>query len=192
LFNLVGKQVRPPHEMTAVWTHPKESYGQLEFALYGDFIKDPRFGANWSTEPWRSHPLGIERASHIGVVVRDVVAAKRLYCDVLDGLLLHEEVGPSGQQRAFVAVGEDTVVELIQPSSSSGLDGQDLAKNGDGIHSLIFKTSDLERAHDFLVSKQMRPEADGADTIVLGPDQAFGMVVGFTNRAIPNDPRPVA
>jgi hypothetical protein len=35
----------------------------------------------------------------------------------------------------------------------------------------------------------MRPEADGADSIVLGPEQAFGMVIGFTQRALPADPR---
>jgi catechol 2,3-dioxygenase-like lactoylglutathione lyase family enzyme len=189
LYNIVGRQVRPPHEMAAVWTHPKESYGQLEFALYGDFIKDPRFAENWSADPWRSHPLGIQGASHIGVVVRELAAAARLYCDVLGGVLLHEETGPSGNERAFVAIGDDTVVELIRPSSPSSLAGQDLEKNGEGIHSLIFKTTDLDQARKFLQAKGMRPEEDGTDTVVLGPDQAFGMVVGFTDRVLPNDPR---
>lgn len=189
LFNIVGTQVKPPHKMAAIWTHPKETSGQLEFAVYGDFTKDPRFEPNWSNTPWREHPLGIERSSHIGVVVRDLSVAKRLYCNVLGGTKIHEEEIPGRKQSAFVAVGEDTVVELIQPYSPSSLEGQDLEKSGEGIHSLIFKTKDLSRARDFLKTKQMRPEPDGADSIVLGPDQAFGMVVGFTQRVLPNDPR---
>lgn len=189
LFNIVGTQVKPPHKMAAVWTHPRETPGQLEFALYGDFTKDPRFEPHWSSAPWRVHPLGIERSSHIGVVVKDLAAAKRLYCDALGGTLMLEESTPGRKQSVFVAVGEDTVVELIQPASLTSVEGRDLERNGEGIHSLIFKTSDLGKARDFLVSKGMRPEADGADSLVLGPDQAFGMVVGFTQRTLPNDPR---
>ena len=189
LYNIVGTQVKPPHKMAAIWTHPRETPGQLEFALYGDFTKDPRFESNWSNAPWREHPLGIERSSHIGVVVRDVAAAKRLYCTVLGGTQIHEEETPGRKQSVFVAIGEDTVVELIQPHSPSSWEGQDLEKNGEGVHSLIFKTKDLGKARDFLRTKQMQPEQDGADSIVLGPDQAFGMVVGFTQRVLPNDPR---
>jgi len=49
LFNIVGKVVKPPHKMTAIWTHPKETSGQLEFAAYGDFIPDPRMESGWSS-----------------------------------------------------------------------------------------------------------------------------------------------
>ncbi len=189
LFNIVGKQIKPPHGMTAIWTHPRETYGQLEFAVAGDFTKDPRFAPTWSNVFWREHPLGIEGASHIGVTVSDLPAAKRLYCDVLGGTLLHEEEIQGRKQSAFVALGEDTVVELAQPHSPASPEGHDLQQNGEGIHSLIFKTKDLGRARDFLKAKHLRPEPDGADSIVLGPDQAFGMVLGFTQRALPNDPR---
>jgi hypothetical protein len=48
LYNIVGAQVKPPHRMTAVWTHPKETRGQLEFAVVGDLIKDPRLEPTWS------------------------------------------------------------------------------------------------------------------------------------------------
>jgi hypothetical protein len=73
-----------PHKMDAIWTHPRETPGQLEFALNGDFAKDPRFEPDWSNKPWRDHPLGIEGASHIGVVVGDMSKAKKLYVDVLE------------------------------------------------------------------------------------------------------------
>ena len=88
-----------------------------------------------------------------------------------------------------MAIGEDTVVELIQPTTAASLAGRDLEQNGDGIHSLIFRTADLGRAREYLESKGLDPEPDGAETIVLRPEQAFGMVVGFTQRMLPNDPR---
>jgi hypothetical protein len=61
--------------------------------------------------------------------------------------------------------------------------------NGEGIYSVTFTTRDLARANAFLKSKQLRPEPDGTESIVLGKDQAFGMVVGFTQRKLPNDQR---
>ena len=190
LFNIVGKTVKPPHKAAAIWTHPRETPGQLEFALAGDYTKDPRFEPGWSNALWREqHPLGIERASHITVVVRDMPSAKRLYCDVLGGKLIHEEQAAGRKESAFVAIGEDTVVELARPLSSVSLEGREMEANGEGVYALTFKTRDLARAGDFLRSKGLRPDADGADSIVLGKDQAFGMVVGFTRRALPNDPR---
>jgi hypothetical protein len=47
------------------------------------------------------------------------------------------------------------------------------------------------RAAEFLKSRGLRPEPDGGESIALGPDQAFGMVIGFTERRLPNDPRAV-
>jgi catechol 2,3-dioxygenase-like lactoylglutathione lyase family enzyme len=190
LFNIVGKQVKPGEEKFAIWTHPKETHGQLEFAVIGKYSIDPRLQPAWSNAYWaQQHPLGIERASHITVVVRDLPSAKRLYCDILAGKLMHEEETPGRKRSAFVAVGADTVVELAQPLSQSGPEGQEMERNGEGVYSVTFATRDLSRADTFLKSRQLRPEPDGADSIALGQNQAFGMVMRFTQRKLPNDPR---
>jgi extradiol dioxygenase family protein len=190
LFNIVGKQVKPGDESFAIWTHPKDTHGQLEFAAIGKYSIDPRLQPAWSNSFWRQqHPLGIDRASHITVVVRDLPSAKRLYCDILAGKLIHEEETAGRKRSAFVAVGEDTVVELAQPLSQASPEGREMEDNGEGIYSVTFATRDLARANAFLKSNQLRPEPDGTDSIVLGKDQAFGMVVGFTQRKLPNDPR---
>jgi hypothetical protein len=190
LFNIVGKQVKPGEESFAIWTHPKDTHGQLEFAAIGRYSIDPRLQPAWSNSFWRQqHPLGIDRASHITVVVRDLPSAKRLYCDILAGKLIHEEETAGRKRSAFVAVGEDTVVELAQPLSQASPEGREMEDNGEGIYSVTFATRDLARANAFLKSNQLRPEPDGTDSIVMGKDQAFGMVVGFTQRKLPNDPR---
>jgi extradiol dioxygenase family protein len=190
LFNIVGKQVKPGEESFAIWTHPKDTHGQLEFAAIGKYTIDPRLQPAWSHSFWaQQHPLGLERASHITVVVRDLPSAKRLYCDILAGKLIHEEETAGRKRSAFVAVGEDTVVELAQPLSQTSAEGREMEANGEGIYSVTFTTRDLARATAFLKSKQLRPEPDGPESIVLGKDQAFGTVMGFTQRKLPNDPR---
>jgi extradiol dioxygenase family protein len=190
LFDIVGKQVKPPHKATAIWTHPRETPGQLEFALYGDFTPDPRMKPDWSAAYWRDqHPLGIERASHITLVVRDLPATRRLYVDVLGGKLIHEEVIAGRKQSAYVAIGEDSVVEIAQPLDTASAEARDLEKNGEGVHALTFKTRDLRKASEFLRDRKLRPTLDGGNGQVLDADQAFGMVIGFTERVIPNDPR---
>jgi extradiol dioxygenase family protein len=189
-FNISGKTVKPGEESHAVWTHPKETHGQLEFAEIMKYTIDPRLQPAWSNEYWSArHPLGIERASHLSVTVRDLATAKRLYCDALGGKLIHAEESAGHKRSAFVAVGEDTVVELAQPLSSTSPEAQDMEQNGEGTYALYFKTRDLAKATDFLKSKSLRPEAAGKDSVVLGKDQAFGMVIGFTQRSLPNDPR---
>jgi extradiol dioxygenase family protein len=190
LFNIVGKQIKAGEESFAIWTHPKDTHGQLEFAVIGKYTIDPRLQPAWSNSFWaQQHPLGIERASHITVVVRDLPSAKRLYCDILSGKLIHEEESAGRKRSAFVAVGEDTVVELAQPLSRTSPEGREMEENGEGIYSVTFATRDLARASAFLKSKQLKPEAEGSDAIALGKDQAFGMVVAFTQRKLPNDPR---
>jgi len=190
LFNIGGKQVNPGEESFAIWTHPKDSCGQLEFAAVGKYTIDPRLQPAWSNSFWRQqHPLGIERASHITVVVRDLPNAKQLYCDVLGGTLIHEEETAGRKRSSFVAIGEDTVVELAQPLSMAAPEGREIEQNGEGIYSVTFKTNDLARAESFLKSKQLNPEPDGSGSFALGKQQAFGMVVRFTHRELPNDPR---
>jgi catechol 2,3-dioxygenase-like lactoylglutathione lyase family enzyme len=190
MWDVVGRPVTPPDEKFAVWTHPKESHGQLEFAVVGSNTIDPRLQPAWSNQFWRErHPLGIEGASHITIVVGDLPTAKRFYCEILGAKPIHEEETAGRKRSAYVAVGEDTVVELAQPLSTTGREAQDLERNGEGIHALTFKTRNLARAAEFLKSKQLSPEPEGTASIALGPEQAFGMVVGFTERRLPNDPR---
>ena len=190
LFSIVGKQIKPPHKASAIWTHPRETPGQLEFALPGDFTPDPRFKSDWSSAYWRDeHPLGIERLSHLTVIVGDLAKAKKLYCGVLDSKLIHEEETPGRKKSAYVVVSEDSIVELAEPLSKTTAEGRDLEKNGEGLFAMTFQSKDLGKAQEFLKSKGVTPAAEGKHGIAIGADQAFGMTVGFTDRAVPGDPR---
>ncbi len=191
MFNLVGRPVKPPYKPgLAIWTQPRQTHGLLEFAEIPRFTTDARLQPGWSPAFWRErHPLGIERASHITVLVRDLAPAIHFYRDVLRGSLIHQEERAGESKSAFVAVGEDTVVELLQPLSASSPEGRDLAENGDSIYGVTFKTINLAKAADYLNSRRQRIERRSGDSLTLNRQDTFGMVVGFTERAIPNDPR---
>ena len=153
MWDVTGRSVTPPNERFAVWTHPKETPGQLEFAIIERNTIDPRLQPAWSNEFWcERHPLGIERASHITTVVRDLSVAKKFYCDILSAKIIYETETIGRKRSAFVAVGEDTVVELAQPTSSNSVEARDLERNGEGIHALTFKTRNLAEAANFLKS----------------------------------------
>lgn len=189
LFDMVGKPVTEAVGGDAVWTHPQDTHAAFEFAVAPKFFIDPRLQPGWSIEfPRDQHPLGIERASHITVLFRNLNDARGVYQEGLGGKLIHQE--DSERKRSlFFAVGEDTVVETVQPLLASSAEGQDLERAGEGIFSVTFKTKDLNRAAAHLRSHNQRVEFDGKDTLTINRDDAFGMVIGFTERKIPNDPR---
>jgi catechol 2,3-dioxygenase-like lactoylglutathione lyase family enzyme len=191
MFNLVGRPLKAPiRPGTAIWTQPRQTHGLLEFAEIPRFTTDARLQPGWSPVFWRErHPLGIERASHITVLVRDAAPAIFFYRDVLRGRLIHEEQRGGERKSAFIAVGEDTVIEVRQPLSADSAEGRDLAQNGDSIYGVTFKTINLAKAAEFLRTKKQRIESQSGDSLVLNREDTFGMVVGFTERAIPYDAR---
>jgi catechol 2,3-dioxygenase-like lactoylglutathione lyase family enzyme len=125
------------------------------------------------------------------VLFRNLDEARAIYGEALGGKLIHQE--DSAQKRSlFFAVGEDTVIEAAQPLTLSSPEAQDLEKAGEGIFAVTFKTRDLEKAGSHLRSHQQRIEFDGANTLFINRDDAFGMMLRFTDRNIPNDPRSIA
>ena len=191
MYNLIGNPVKLPlRPGSAIWTQPRQTHGLLEFAEIPEFTTDSRLQPGWSPVFWRErHPLGIERVSHITVLVKELAPALTLYRDVLRGTVIHEELEAGKRKSSFVAVGADSVVELHQPLSADSPEGRDLAQNGDSIYGVTFKTINLKKATEFLRSKNQRIESESGDSIVLNQQDTFGMVVGFTERSIPNDPR---
>jgi catechol 2,3-dioxygenase-like lactoylglutathione lyase family enzyme len=190
LFDMVGNAVtEPSHNDGAVWTHPQDTHAAFEFAAVPKFFIDPRLQPGWSTAFARDeHPLGIECASHITMLFRDLSDARKVYQDALGGTPIHEEETPGRKRSVYYAVGEDTVIEAAQPLSSTSPEAVDMERAGEGIYSVTFRTKDLKRTAEYLRSKGQRvAEDDGS--LVLDRDDAFGMVLGFTERKIPNDPR---
>jgi catechol 2,3-dioxygenase-like lactoylglutathione lyase family enzyme len=189
LFDMVGKPVTDPGRGDAVWTHPQDTHAAFEFAVAPKFFIDPRLQPGWSMEfPRDQHPLGIERASHITMLFGDLDNARRVYRDALGAKLIHEQESAGRNRSAFFAVGEDTIIEAVQPLSGSSPEGQELERAGEGIFSVTFKTKNLKRAADHLRSNNVLFELSD-DSLMINRDDAFGMVLRFTEQTLPNDPR---
>jgi catechol 2,3-dioxygenase-like lactoylglutathione lyase family enzyme len=189
MFDMVGRPVTDPGHSDAVWTHPQDTHAAFEFAVAPRFFIDPRLQPGWSMAfPRDEHPLGIERASLITVLIRDLNDARRIYQDALGGKLLDERETAGVKRSAFFSVGQDTVIEAAQPLSITSTEGRELEHNGEGIFSVTFKTRSLDRAAAHLRANNLRFEMSG-DSLTINPDDAFGMVLGFTEHTIANDPR---
>ena len=86
------------------------------------------------------------RIDHIGIVVRDIKEALRVYKVAL-GLPLEEIVQVPDQevQVAFLPIGESNI-ELVQPTSSGSGIARYLEKRGEGIHHICVKVDDIQAA----------------------------------------------
>jgi len=190
LFDMVGNLVTEAARRDgAIWTHPQDTHAAFEFAAVPRFFIDPRFQPGWSTSFTRDeHPLRIERASHLTMLFRDLGDARKVYEEALGGARLCEKAIPGRKRSVFYAVGADTVIEAVQPLSPDSPEGVDLERAGEGVYSVTFKSKDLKRAADHLRAKNLRFVEEG-DSLVIDPSDAFGMVLGFTEYKIPNDPR---
>lgn len=86
------------------------------------------------------------RIDHIGIVVRDIQEALKVYETAL-GLPLADvvEVPDQKVEVAFLPVGESNV-ELVQPTTGDTGIAKFLDKRGEGIHHICIQVGDIEAA----------------------------------------------
>jgi catechol 2,3-dioxygenase-like lactoylglutathione lyase family enzyme len=182
-----------------VFAHPKDTPGMLEFTQpdepFGWHRNDPRFTPSWrdfSREFWTNgHALGLERLSHLTVVVHDVDAARRFYTDVLDAEPLPEqgERAAPDAESTFVLVGEDTVLELAQPRDDSSVLGRELADVGQCVTGVTFKVVDAAQAAQHLTLRQAPVATTGDHEITLDRTRTWNTDYRFTDLSLVGDPR---
>jgi catechol 2,3-dioxygenase-like lactoylglutathione lyase family enzyme len=171
---------------TTIFTHPKDTFGQLEFEGQADhwLRRDPRFQPGWSVEPWRAGPLGIERLSHLTTVVKDLARALAFYEGTLDGRVFHREHS-SGADRAFVQVGLGTAIELAQPTEPGSRLAADLAGHGELPHSVTLRVRDLNVAERHVEKIGVRVAERAGDTLTLQPADCYGALWSFSESDLP-------
>ena len=115
---------------TVLFTHPKDTFGQIELSQLPSGHADPVFDPEWNgVQEREEQPLGILRVSHFTNAVDDLDRAKQVFGDLLGGTVFHEE-SDDVSERAYVLVGTDSVVELARPRASGTRLADDLAANG--------------------------------------------------------------
>ncbi|MFH0825691.1 MAG: methylmalonyl-CoA epimerase [Pseudomonadota bacterium] len=126
--------------------------------------------------------MRIKRIAHLGVAVKDLDDALKLFTQGLPLEVTHTE-DYQGMRIGFMPVG-DSSVELLQDVSGSSAIKKFLDKNGEGIHHVAFEVDDIHEAVKELKEKGVklidetpRPGAHGMTIAFLHPKGTHGILM---------------
>ncbi len=111
------------------------------------------------------------RLAHVGIVTRDAEGLARILSEIL-GLVETARDRDEERGLAFIFLGEDPALELIQPLREGTTVARFLAERKGGLHHLAFWVEDLERALADLTARGYRV-VDGPRKGALGHTIAF-------------------
>lgn len=120
---------------------------------------------------------------HIGIAVRSIAEARRLY-ESLGLTVVHEEtVESEGVRTALIPAG-DARIELLEPTTPDSPVGKFLAKRGEGLHHIALHVDDISAALDTLkargarlISDEIQIGAGGHLYFFVHPSSAGGVLL---------------
>ncbi len=128
--------------------------------------------------------MNINKIEHIGIAVKSIDEAKKLYEDVL-GLKCYavEEVADQKVKTAFFMVGE-TKIELLEPTAPDSPIAKFIEKRGQGVHHIAFACDDTDKALQDVENKNIRlidkVSRKGAENLNIGflhPKSTLGVLI---------------
>ena len=129
----------------------------------------------------------IEKIDHIGMVVRDLDEAIKVYSEGFGLKAEKVEVVEEFQVKiAFIPVGE-VLVELVEPIGP-GFVEDFLKVHGEGLHHICYRVTDIDRtlkeigAKLVLRDKKPRPGGAGSRVAFLDPQSIFNVETEFVER----------
>jgi methylmalonyl-CoA/ethylmalonyl-CoA epimerase len=136
------------------------------------------------------------RIDHIGIAVKNIDEALKLYSEAL-GLQLTQTDIEEGQKSivAFLPAGQSEV-ELIEPIGDDGPVARFLEKRGEGIHHICFEVDDiletldqLKRSGVQLIDEHPYLGTGGKKIAFIHPKGAHGVLIELYQK-VPEEPRP--
>lgn len=121
---------------------------------------------------------------HVAIAVRDLEAAIAWYAEMFGATVDHREVVErDGVEEALLKVA-DSYVQLLMPVRDDSTVAKWLDKNGEGIHHVGYRVSDVGAALDGFVAHggraidaAPRPGSRGTTVAFLHPKGAFGTLI---------------
>jgi methylmalonyl-CoA epimerase len=92
-----------------------------------------------------------KRLNHIGIGVRDVDQAAKLWTDLF-GVKARPPVTEADMKTVMLSLG-DVMVELLAPVGDQGVMAKFLEKRGEGLHHVCFEVDDIYSAMEELTAK---------------------------------------
>ena len=133
--------------------------------------------------------MKVERVDHIGIAVKNMAEAKKLYIDILGLAATGEEtVEEQNVKVCFIPCG-DTEIELLESTTSEGPIAKFIDARGEGIHHLALHVDDLEAAIAEMKARGIRMIDDkprygagGAKTAFVHPKATHGVLLELSQR----------
>lgn len=100
---------------------------------------------------------------HIGIAVRSIAEARRLY-ETLGLRVVHEETVEHEQVRTAMIPAGDTRIELLEPTAPDSTIGRFLAKRGEGLHHISLHVEDISAALETLKARGVRLVSEDIQT----------------------------
>ena len=126
----------------------------------------------------------MKKIEHIGIAVKDLMAANKLYSKLLNTSPYKiEEVDSENVNTSFFQIGESKI-ELLEGTSSDSPISKFIEKKGEGIHHIAFEVDDIEKEikrltkEGFLMIHE-KPK-DGADNKLIAflhPKSSNGVLI---------------
>jgi methylmalonyl-CoA epimerase len=125
----------------------------------------------------------LEKIDHIGIAVKDIEQAIRLYKEAfgMEPSLVYESEYTKAKI-AFFPIGE-VRIELIQPTNPESVMAKFLEKKGEGIHHVSFKVKDVdqslgevEKKGIQLIDKKSRKVRENERVAFLHPKSTNGVL----------------
>ena len=130
----------------------------------------------------------LKKIDHIGIVVRSIEEALKVYRDALGLPLAHVQEVPEQQVRiAFLPIG-DCEIELVEPTAADSGVARFLEKRGEGLHHICFEVEDIEAALRDLAAKGVRlidrqPRQGAIGRVAfLHPKSAHGVLIELVEK----------
>ena len=129
----------------------------------------------------------IEKLDHIGIVVKDLEKAMKVYSDGLGLSVKRIEQSEEFQVKiAFLPVGE-VLVELIEPIGPGAIRDY-LNKHGEGLHHICYRVANINKAMEKVGAKlkmrdqSPRPGGAGSKVAFLDPQSIFNVETELVER----------
>ncbi|MBS1503117.1 MAG: methylmalonyl-CoA epimerase [Bacteroidetes bacterium] len=126
----------------------------------------------------------MDKIEHIGIAVKDINAAGKLYEKLLNTSVYKiEEVASEAVKTAFLKSGPNKI-ELLEATSPDSPIAKFIEKKGEGIHHVAFDVENIEaemqrlKAEGFLLlNDEPKPGADNKLVCFIHPKSAGGVLI---------------
>lgn len=131
----------------------------------------------------------IQKIDHIGIAVKNLDDAMKKYAEILGLKATSVEIHRDLNIRiCFIPAGE-VFIELLEPLSEEGTIGKFVKENGEGIHHIAYRVSNIEGLLRFmrnekikLRDEQPRPGGMGSKIAFIDPIETNGVLTELVER----------